>query len=284
MGKNVRTIRRYLNPTEQLKLRVIAKMCEAVEVDPKHFDPKWKGPQSGGNDVQISARISRAAANGFTLMSRQYGVSKKQIIELAPVMFSVIAERALNRSERMTNERKKLDDLASTLGLQDRFQIDPVRDYEQWQYQANIALAAEAGKVFGFGYEEAPYSENLFGDELIELSESEQDKWPRDSILGQCPDSRGFHHVNELTAELTGDDDGLAAAIAEGGIDLSKMEEHLWEPENKVDRIRWLKHEANISTIREQKKLEALDRKIGALLGKKTQSMLSVSQDGRGSK
>ncbi len=59
--------------------------------------------------VPISARIGADAANALKLASLRYGVDQREIVELAPLLFTIAAERSLlQRKERLKRVRSRL--------------------------------------------------------------------------------------------------------------------------------------------------------------------------------
>lgn len=279
VGKDIRTVRRWLSPKESLGPKAIEKICEALQTNPDEFDPDWSGSKDRYGEVQIGARISPAAANGYTLLKRQYGVSKKQLIELAPIIFSVIAERALSRGERKENKQKKLDLISRALELDDRYDEGANQGYEEWLYIKECARAAQDGRVFGL---EEAMSHNLFNDELMELAENAQHDWFIYGNPGSCPNSQGFLYSEPLVDEITCGDINLRNAIAEGRINLSMMDDHLWEFENRDECLRWLRHQAANSDLREKRekrKLLANLRKRDPELAKRYEEIFAKASD-----
>lgn len=258
VGKDIRTVRRWLSPKEPLRPKAIEKICEALQVNPSTFDTDWPSTQSWGQEVQVGAQISQAAANGYLLLRREFGITKKQLIELAPAMFAVIAERALSRIERLASNEANLAMIARALGLRDSSENEYFSFPEKAMYYENAKSAAKDRAIFGLEEidEYGPSNPNLFADEIDELSEGVQGAWRRRAKANECPGSGGFRYSRTIVDYLTCGDENLATAIANGSINLSIMEDHLWVPENKDERLRWLRQQATNATLREQRGLE----------------------------
>lgn len=251
VGKDVRTIRRWLSPKRQISSAAVEKICQALRVSPETFDPDWSGATSSSREVQIGARVSVASANGYTILKRQYGVSKKQLMELAPVMFAVIAQRALNRGKRAKQQAEKRKILARLLNFS---AIDPQMSELEFMESELLNRAAEEGQIFGFDPEEtANMPSNLFSHELYELSEEVQAAWFKHTPWNSCPTAERFAHSEALLSEITNGDKELKSAIEKGQIDLSTMEAHLWDDTNTPERLRWLRQQANNFTLMEKR-------------------------------
>lgn len=244
-GKNIRTIRRWLSPRHRLTLKNINQICQALDVTPEQFDPEASGVRSGEHNVQIGARVSVAAANGYTLLKKQYGVTNKQLIELAPVMFSIIVRRAFGLSSRLEQSLANAEHVIGLTNVQ--ADIDPFGEH---QMDIKNAKASEKkGWLFGdenhngldYNWPEKPT--NLFCTELTELSKNLEGV-KRFSDFGGCPTSIGFRFSPTILDEITCGDTSLKDHIEQGDINLGIMDEHLWNPENIAERVAWLKREA----------------------------------------
>lgn len=249
-GKNVRTIRRWLSPNHPLTHRSIRQICDALGVAPEQFDPEANGIDTAGQSVQIGARVSVAAANGYTVLKKQFGITHKQLIEIAPVIFSIIARRAMTLSTRLEVE---LEDAVQELQFTNvDVDIDPFGEHQR---KIDLARASEEkGWLFGeerqienYNWHEQPT--NLFCTELNELSK-ELTEVKRFSDLEGCPTSIGFQFSASVIDEITCGDATLKDLIRLGEINLGMMEDHLWQPKNNTERKSWLQREAHKSTER----------------------------------
>lgn len=294
-GKDIRTIRRWLSPTQRLTLKSINQICHALDVSPEQFDPETTGTNSGDHNVQIGARVSVAAANGYTLLRKEYGITHKQLIELAPVMFSIIARRALGLSRRL--EQNLADAEAAIQWSKVDVQIDPFGEYQR--SIDNARASEDKGWLFGDERHDGGYRDcheeptNLFCKELTELSKDMEDVLEFRRFDG-CPTSRGFPLSTAIIDEFTCGNTSFRDHITYGDINLGVMDEHLWHPENSAERMQWLKQEVLKSKGRRQIKDEAwrksnpeqakardeLMRRIDRTRGKVSPNVVELKQDG----
>ena len=88
-----RTINRWLHGERPPKASHVEKLAKALRCRPEDFDPRYAG---GDNEMRVEGRVSAASHNAYATMSLVYGVDEQTIIELAPVLFSIAAMRAVN--------------------------------------------------------------------------------------------------------------------------------------------------------------------------------------------
>lgn len=92
-GKEARTVSRWLsgeNVPKDRDVRVIAALlkCEPIEFYKNFID----APDEG---VAMHATVSVASYNAYQVMALRYGVTQRDILEIAPILFSVVAAHAL---------------------------------------------------------------------------------------------------------------------------------------------------------------------------------------------
>lgn len=90
--KTERTVSRWLNGQNPPKGKDLDLIAMALKCRPQDFDPSFADEGSG---VAMYARVSVASHNAYEMMRLRYGVTQKSIIELAPVLFSIVAGHAL---------------------------------------------------------------------------------------------------------------------------------------------------------------------------------------------
>jgi|GEM_PF-2202207 len=92
-GKETRTISRWLSGNNVPKERDILRIASLLKCEPVEFFKNFiEAPNEG---VALHATVSTASFNAFELMRLRYNVSQRDIIEIAPVLFSIVAAHAL---------------------------------------------------------------------------------------------------------------------------------------------------------------------------------------------
>ena len=94
--KTERTVSRWLNGQNPPKGKDLDLIAMALKCRPQDFDPSYADEGLG---VAMYARVSVASHNAYEMMRLRYGVTQKTIIELAPILFSIVASYALKVPE-----------------------------------------------------------------------------------------------------------------------------------------------------------------------------------------
>ena len=115
-GVSARQIARIEGQKEPATLRpqTLASLARALDVESAVLTGKKplppSRPQSDG--VRFSGQMGSATRLDYDLVSRRYGVTAKDVIELAPLLFTMLAEGSLAwRREKLDEVDRKLDDL-----------------------------------------------------------------------------------------------------------------------------------------------------------------------------
>ncbi|AXI46342.1 hypothetical protein C1J03_10085 [Sulfitobacter sp. SK012] len=208
-----RTMSRWVSGENPPSDKNLTALANALGCTPEEFDPIF----TGEGEVAIYARVSIAAHNAYELMELRYGVSQKDIMELAPVLFSIVAGHAL----RVPSED---DAQAARLGLIDARQGSPEAQ-DAWGIDDR---ASRNKKCFGLKGE---YSRNLFYVAIQRLCHDIQENVNAEHLAkpapGKAPSAVGFIPDLDGLVELTGGDNELAEALIKGHVRLSKcLEDH----------------------------------------------------------
>lgn len=257
IGRDIRTIRRWLSPKHQLSHKETQQICQALAIDPEVLDPDWDPTNFSKQTVQVGARVSVAASNYYALLKREYGVTQKDLIELAPVMFSIIAKRAYGLSNQLSRQAESLETTTENMNLFPS-------NYRMREIAGAIESALKAEENgWLFGDENDNYNEthqypweatpNLFSTELNELSK-DLDNGIQFGGTASIPTCQGTVLPVELIDEISCGNPDLKKAITNGSINLTNVAEHLWLPENGSERVEWMKSELN--TYKKLRKIE----------------------------
>lgn len=107
----------------------IAQLCKAFEVDVATITGRPSNqlaPEAGdagplGTASQLNLRIDNAARNALALTARRYSVQLSEIVEIAPLLFVIAAERSLQK------RRKNLGRVNEALG-----EVEALRDKHRY--------------------------------------------------------------------------------------------------------------------------------------------------------
>ncbi|WP_313138230.1 hypothetical protein [Paracoccus jeotgali] len=212
-SRHKRTVSRWLAGTNPPKPKDLEAIARVLHCKPQDFDPFFA--DIGLGEVSIQAHVSAASHNAYELMRWRYGVSQKQIMELAPILFSIVAGHAL----RVPVQDKEVARLAVENGLSDpRLQGGHLEDQ-----------ASKLKKCFGIetSHPETETSRNLFSEAIIRLSaqiSSHVDtKWFVGAAAEEAPNAAGYIPDIKLVEALSEGQPQLAEAISKGRIRLSSV-------------------------------------------------------------
>ena len=98
IGTDVGTVSRWkTGKTRKIRSSKLAKLCEVLGVTQTELCAD--GPLSEAGDAaprgQVTMMLDTACRNALALVARRYGVTRQQIVEVAPLLFAIIAEQSL---------------------------------------------------------------------------------------------------------------------------------------------------------------------------------------------
>ena len=122
---SVRTIQRLESPAQgntTPRWTTVERLAKALQVDLGVLTGEVPLPQAGNapapepRRVQIGAEIAPKAKLAYDLIKRRYGVSATEIINMAPLFFTLLAEHSLAR------RREKLEEAREAIGRLDQME------------------------------------------------------------------------------------------------------------------------------------------------------------------
>ena len=158
---SVRAIQRREDPEEKAtpNRTTVERLAKALQVDPGVLTGEMPLPQAGNapapepRRVQIGAEIAPKARLGYDLIKRRYGVSATEIINIAPLLFTLLAERSLVR------RREKLEEAREAIGRLD--QMGDEVGHSIFGVATTVALNADTLE------EESIAKADIFGEHLL---------------------------------------------------------------------------------------------------------------------
>lgn len=254
---NIRTLNRWLAPKSKVKSDKILELCQAVGSEPKEFDPDWQGSVNTSNTAMVTASISSAAKNGFWLLKRRYGISEKDIIELAPTLFAIVVEHARQSPYDWWEKWESMEKQAEVLGML------PPYDFAMEGENANKEIKVlNEDKIFGI--KEHEYEQGMPGNLFQEALKDLCKKTSNVSIGGlgeleKCPDATHNMVDKDLVDVFTEGDEELSKAISRGDIEL--FSKNFDSFSDNALRIEWMKKSyAKIKEERERRHTEWLEK------------------------
>ena len=115
-GINMRTIQRLENEPDECKTTredTVMRLAEALDVEPGVLTGEWdlpdadEAPFAEPGRVRIGAQIAPKARLSYDLIKRRYDVNATDVIYIAPLLFTLLAEASLAwRRERLEEARE----------------------------------------------------------------------------------------------------------------------------------------------------------------------------------
>lgn len=255
----------------------IALLCKALEVDvttltgrPSNpLRPEENSADPFGTASQINLRIDNAARNALALTARRYGVQLSEIVEIAPFLFFLAAERSLQRRRERLNEVS--DAIAEVEELKRKYRYlpidmpandDPICCEERSIQQNDIfgrRYEIETNRrSFRYAHDFDDNNDNPFAaflkEELQNLKArpaTEHDKAIGGTFMGWHPDvwsTPGYKICSNEAVDIVGNDKEAVRAILSGSAPLHEIPKELKNslPEQLAE---WAKSKAKENEI-----------------------------------
>jgi transcriptional regulator with XRE-family HTH domain len=262
---------------DRVRSDVFGRLCSAFDATETEICGEGPFPESGTAQQpaakgQMNLSIDTACRNTLTLVADRYGVTRQQIVEIAPLVFFVAAEENLQaRRERLDELRGEADTVRDALITEatSRFRagkFDALRDEivailgeaevaETWldEEKTSIEQRDLFGSVYDRGYPPEGYEflscleNNHFADALTNalkavLPESKQVEWePRDWGYGRP----NYRICAEEAGALVGGDQEAVERILSGAVALYEMPSEIRKA-SPAERAKWVLSESRL--------------------------------------
>ena len=163
---SVRTIQRLEAPMQGSRgpqQNTLERLAKALQVEPEALTGEGQPPDPGDSSaseprrVQVSAEIAPKARLAYDLVKSRYGVRSTELINMAPLLFTLLAEGSLAR------RRKILEEAGEAIS-----RLDQMRDeVGYWLFQTATTVALNADMLEETSIAKA----DLFGEHLLSGSE-----------------------------------------------------------------------------------------------------------------
>jgi transcriptional regulator with XRE-family HTH domain len=210
--------------------------------------------RSDGRRHQLNIRVDGAVRNAFTLAFIRYRIPLARIVELAPFLFVVAAERSLKRRRAKLAELEAVFDQENA--LQSNFPHLPP-SIAPSQFMARAAVAEEKASIARRDILAETLDERIFDDwDLARDDEAAEDN----PFVSSLKETASDPHLAEITSfsrrdtnfevcrgeaiELAGGNADLAACILAGWAPLHEMPRDLLKDDAVEERFAWLGEKA----------------------------------------
>lgn len=160
-GVSMRTIQRLENPALSNTTphwTTVERLAKALQIAPGVLTGELPLPQTGKTPappqrVQVNAEIAPKARLAYDLVKSRYGVSATEIINMAPLLFVILAEGSLGW------RRKKLEEAGEAIGRLDEMG----NEVGYWLFGRATTVALNANTL----EDESIAKADIFGDHLF---------------------------------------------------------------------------------------------------------------------
>ena len=257
-----RQIARIESSATRVRGTTLSRLAKALGEDLETLvgDAPVKPAPPAAEPTQWGFRVSPQLCLAYDLVSHRYGPSRREIIELAPLLFTLLAEGSLAWRRHCLEEVEEAVERLSDCGKKSHLYFASHSHLleEGWGTEEMSIAAADLrgdkvrseGSSFDFMKDDL-YAVTPFADYLRQLATDldiagKVDFFPEttahvavgelDAIWGADP----YQICREKLDEITGGSEKACSALAYGDVQLSKIPEELMTPEAKEERVAWL--------------------------------------------
>jgi transcriptional regulator with XRE-family HTH domain len=215
-------------------------------------------PASDSSDLgnsglsQVSHRVDPAIKNALWLVARHYRISEADIIRLAPLLFTLVAEDSLAHREDTVKEFKthlmRAEELAPSLRHMPPAFIYPSNrcgegvDAEIESVETHDIFGDHVNDTLGDYDLSSDYSsdtDNPFAAFLQRYAHRFPDEHAL--VCSVARGSAGYRVLQKDTQEIACGDDDVSSALTHGWVSLNDLPRDLLDPAKAADRLAWLK-------------------------------------------
>lgn len=230
---------------------VVERLAKALGVKSAELT-KEPGPEREGKPVRVQDVLMPETRLRYELLERRFGVRFREVIEMAPLMFALLAEQSLAWRREQLGQFEDALNTAAELGRADRLRftrIDQARDY--------LGLEENAiwkGDLFGDPWEDvgdASYFEpgetvNPFADYLRHLAADLEDERVSVGYDSGIPNVPRYSVYEDDLARVTGGSTLARVALMFGEVKIADIpDELLAEDAPSEERAAWIEGRAS---------------------------------------
>ncbi len=237
-----------------VRMTTSKRIAQALGTDREKLSGAIPVPQSPEKleDVGLRVRVSPQLQLAYDLVSHRYGPTRREIVELAPLLFVLLAEGSLawrrERTEQVDELIGRLQDLHAQTALYGALFLELLsegNDCERYSIENADLMGDDVRREeWGDGYAGVP-----FRDYLCKLAENMGIAGIVDFFPGTSDATVGFGTIwgaepyevcRDVLGELTGGSRLARQALLHGDVRLSQIPKDLLSPKAKDARVAWL--------------------------------------------
>ena len=277
-----RQIARIESSATRVRGTTLARLAKALGEDMETLvgDEPISPKPPAAPPTQWGFRVSPQLNLAYDLVSHRYGPSRRELIELAPLLFTLLAEGSLAWRRQCLEQVGEAMDRLSDLGKKSQlyFANLPHSLSQEGYATEEMSIAAtdlrgdkvrSEGIGFAFFSEDDLYAVTPFADYLCKLANDLEisgkvDFFPEttsDVAVGEFDMLWGlwgtepYQVCREELEQIAGESESASSALAHGDVRLSDIPKELMPPDAKDKRVAWLEERGAEGTKRRVKEI-----------------------------
>lgn len=274
------------NPTpRKVRTTTIKRIATALDADVKALSgsvPAARKPEPR-EQVRVGLQVSAQLLLAFDLIRLRYGPTPRQVIELAPMLFALLAEGSLAwrrghvaKIEEAIRHLHELSDDSQLYFAWTEYIADGV-EYEKGSIMNADLLRDDLREddwyIADYAEPFATYlrkmAEDLGTEGIVDFDQSDSAVGPP---LSNIWGAESYVVCRDTLDELTGGSKYARWALVHGDVQLSKIPKDLLKPEAKDDRIAWLESKLSDKVRNREEATEAYAKTLRTIEGNEERS------------
>ena len=266
----------------------------AINVETLLGDGPTGSEQPAATPTQLGFRVNPQLCLAYDLVSLRYGSSRRKIIELAPLLFTLLAEGSLAWRRQCLKEFEETMDRLEDLGknrqlyfalfswmMDDGHEMEKKSILKKEIFGKDIRSDGDYSTYGDFLDEVTPFSDylcKLANDlEISGAIDVREAPWPVGVRWNDFDQDGGTYQVcRDVLEAITGGSKVARWVLAHGDVRLSDIPKELMKPDAKEERVAWLEEKESEATRQqresEDRVLRDVQEQVGQLFQRPTET------------
>ncbi len=249
---------------KRLRANQINKLCEALRTTRTELcseaDFLDRPAIEARNRGQANFNLDTACRNALALVAHRYGVTRQEIVEVAPLMFFILAEQSLNDRRAKLQKFKENQELTeNSAPAHMRIKLQDLFDRENENISQIEEYSIDERDLFGkhFGNWDRQPENNPFAN-FLSASLKNTGKQSNCAVVWDGYDPPKYFVGLEELSELLGSEKEACGHVINGSVALSEMpgDVRRSDPER---RAAWVKEKASLNEIEIREEIKKID-------------------------
>ena len=264
-----RQLARLESSRKAVRPTTFKRIAEALGTDSKKLSGTSPLQPAPSEDVHVGLRVSPQLLLAYDLVGDRYGPTRAQVIELAPLLFVLLAEGSLAWRQKRVGEVDRLVNRLQELGTDTQINfglwleyVGEANEYERDSIEnADILGDDVRNEEWGDSYSAVPFADYLrkLAKDMEMVGTIDLPSYSFEAVgLGTIWGAEPYAVCRDRLDELTGGSKYARWALMHGDVQLSKIPRDLLKPEAKDARVAWLESKLSDDVRSRQDELESM--------------------------